>query len=374
MPRIAALFEYPSLNGGERSLLAVAERLGDRFELVALAPPGGLLTEALRQAGFELAPSPLFDARGERLPRLAALAKLIEIVQRIGPDLLHGNSLAMGRLTGAAARQLDVPCTAHLRDIVGLSAAAIDDLNGNRRLIAVSEATRAFHIGQGLDPERVAVVHNGVDLIQFRPGPRTPKVRDELGISRDALVTLTVGQIGLRKGWDVLADAVAQIAERFPTLHVLLAGERYSDKPETVAYERSVREQFAAALAGRALFLGYRDDMPSLMSAADLLVHPARQEPFGRVLLEAAAAGLPIVATSVGGTEELLENDVSALLVPPGDPTALATAMAAALSDLAQRSHLASAARRRVEAGFSAESAAKGLAAIWEGACTGPRP
>ena len=366
MPRIAVLFEYPSLLGGERSLLAAAERLKDRFEFVALAPSAGPLAEALHDAGIAIAPSPLFDETGNRLPRPLAVSQTIDAVREIHPDLLHANSLAMGRLTGAAASRLGVPCTAHLRDIIGLSAAAVSDLNGNVRLIAVSEATRAFHVGQGLDPAKVVVVRNGVDLDRFRPRPRLERIRNELGIPPDALVVLTVGQIGLRKGWDVLAEAAAMIAERFPSLHVVLAGERYSDKPETVAYEQSVRDRFAAAMPGRAHFVGYRPDMPDLMAAADLLVHPARQEPFGRVLLEAAASGLPVVATAVGGTAEMLEDGVSARLVPPGDADALAAAMSKSFSDMDLRRRFAAAARRKVEAEFSVEASAGRLAAVLE--------
>ena len=235
MPRLLILCEYPTLLGGERSLLASIRRLRDRFEFVALAPSTGPLADALREAGINLAPSPLFDDRGHRVSRPLAFSRILDTARSFHADLLHANSLAMGRLTGALASQRPISCTAHLRDIISLSAAAIQDLNGNARLIAVSEATRQFHIGQGLDPAKTVMVHNGVDLDGFRPQPREKWIRRELGIPQDALVALTAGQIGLRKGWDVLAEAAAAIADRFPPLHVVLAGERYSDKPETVS-------------------------------------------------------------------------------------------------------------------------------------------
>lgn len=374
MARVALLFEYPTLNGGERSVLAAIERLRTRLEFVAFVPPGGPLTRALDEAGVEVLPSPLIGADGRRLPRPEGLQRLVEVARASRADLLHGNSLAMGRLTGAVTARVEAVCTAHLRDIVGLSAAAAGELNGNARLVAVSEATRSFHIGQGIDQRKVVAVANGVDVDRFRPRPREERTRDELRVPSDAFVVLTVGQIGLRKGWDVLAETAAALAGRFPSLHVVLAGERYSEKPETIEYERAVRERFAAAMPGRAYFVGYRDDMPELMNAADLLVHPARQEPFGRVLLEAAASGLPIVATAVGGTAELLEDGVSARLVPAGDTGALAAAMSELLGDPGLRSQFATAARRRVEVEFSAGEAAERLAAVWESALSVPRP
>ncbi|MGC1276415.1 MAG: glycosyltransferase family 4 protein [Planctomycetaceae bacterium] len=368
MPRIAVLFEYPTLLGGERSLLALIEHLRPRFDFVALAPEHGPLADALRKAEIERHPSPLFAPSGQRLPRPLAVSQTLDAVRSLHADLLHANSLAMGRLTGAAAAHLDIPCTAHLRDIIGLSRAAVNDLNRNARLIAVSDATRQFHVAQGVEASKTIVVHNGVDLEHFQPREPCARIRAEWNLPSNAFVALTVGQVGLRKGWDVLAEAAATLASTFPSLHIVFAGERYSEKPETVAYEQSVRDRLAAAMPGRAYFVGYRDDMPALMNAADLLVHPARQEPFGRVLLEAAASGLPIVATNVGGTPEMLEHGVSALLVPPNDAVMLSQAMAMLIDDANLRSRLAAAARRRVTTLFCVEPAAARLAAVWEGA------
>lgn len=366
MHRIALLLEYPTLLGGERSLLAAIGTLKHAFRFTVFSPAAGPLAEALQEQRVELIPSPLIDASGERVPRSVAATKLVEAVHSCNADLLHGNSLAMGRLTGEVASRLSIPCTAHLRDIIGLSKAAIADLNGNARLIAVSEATRDFHIAQGLDSSRTVVIHNGIDLDRFRPRPRSPLVRNELGIPSNALVALTIGQIGLRKGWDVFAEAAATLSETWPALHVVLVGERYASKSETVEYERRVRERFHNALPVRAHFVGCRNDVPDLMNSADLLVHPARQEPFGRVLLEAAASGLPIVATDVGGTAEMLQDGITARLVPSGNPELLAQAMNELLRDANLRDRFARAARERVEATFSIDKAAAELGDVWQ--------
>jgi len=366
MPRIAVLFEYPTLLGGERSLLASVERLRDRFEFTAIAPRGGDLADAIRELGVTLVPSPLLDELGQRAERSQVASRLIGVVRDSAANLLHANSLAMGRLTGTIASELNIPCTAHLRDIIGLSNAAVADLNRNAKLFAVSRATRDFHVAQSIAAERTTVIYTGVDLVRFRPGERPPELRRQLGIPHDAQVALTVGQIGLRKGWDVLADAAADLADLSPNLHVVLVGERFGSKAETVEYERHVRKTLLAAMPGRGHFLGSRSDVPELMAAADLLVHPARQEPFGRVLLEAAVSGLPIVATDVGGTREMLEDGVSARLVPAGDAAALAHAIDALLRDDHERHRLGSAARERVEQCFSAEIAAEALGQEWE--------
>ncbi len=195
---------------------------------------------------------------------------------------------------------------------------------------------------------------------------RDPELRRQLGIPSIAPVVLTVGQIGLRKGWDVLADAAVRLADQWPNLHVVLVGERFGSKSETVEYEATSSQMLSNAMPGRAHFLGTRDDVPELMTAADVLVHPARQEPFGRVLLEAAATGLAIVATDVGGTREILEDGVSARLVPAGNAAELAQAIDALLKNPDERRRLGSAARERVERRFSADVAAEALATEWE--------
>ena len=370
-PRVAILFEFAALNGGERSFLAVAELLRGEFELIPVAPPSGPLADALAAAGLTVVPSPLVDEAGRRLPKETSLVPLLQTLHALGVDLVHANSLVMGRIIGSLAPALAVPTTAHLRDIIGLSARAAADLNRNRRLVAVSHATRMFHVSQGIDTDRIATIHNGIDGERFHPETDGSPVRRELGIPADAPVLLAVGQIGLRKGWDVLADAVTLLAPSRPNLHLIAAGVRHGGKAETRDYDAKMRATLEAALPGRAHFVGTRTDVPALMAAADLLVHAARQEPFGRVLLEAAAAGLPIVATSVGGTTELLSDGESARLVPPGDPAALAAAVTELLANPDAAARFASNARDRVLAEFTVPTAANHLAAVWRDAIAG---
>lgn len=347
-------------------MLAALERLRDRAEFVALAPAGGRLGAALRERRLEQIELVLRDERGERLPRSIALANLGESVRRVAPDLLHANSLSMGRLTGALATALSIPCSAHLRDIIGLSGAAVADLNRNRLLLAVSEATRAFHVAQGIDPKRVRVAYNGVDCDQFTPRPATGSLRRELGLDQHCFLAGAIGQIGLRKGQDVLAEAATLLGHRGPEIHYLLAGERYSAKAESIAFERDIVRRFRdAEIADRLHRLGYRDNVARLLNEIDLLVHPARQEPLGRVLLEAAASGTPILATRVGGTAEILRDGVSARLVEAGDAAALAAAIAELHGRASLRAGFATHARAHVAAHFAVGAAADLLWREW---------
>ena len=248
-----------------------------------------------------------------------------------------------------------------------LSAAAIRSLNNLDRIITVSQATRDFHVKQGLDADRTEVIWNGIDPAPFtRSETARCEIRSELGIKSDEPVVLSVGQIGLRKGFDTLAEAAVLLSQVQPGVHYLLAGQRFSTKEESIQHEQRIHEIFNSAGDGLHFHpLGFRPDVVRLMSAADILVHPARQEPLGRVLLEAAAARLPIIATDVGGTREILCNQVSALLIPPDDPGALADRMQTLLSDRTRSLALGDAARQRIEKSFSVSGAATALADCW---------
>jgi glycosyltransferase involved in cell wall biosynthesis len=361
MPEILILCEYPTLNGGERSMLATLDgvRAGG-FVPAVIAPPDGPLAMELATHGVELIPFQCQGADGTRIAQSRLREQLAEILRRRRPALLHANSLAMGRLSGPVAADCGLPSIAHLRDIIRLSVQAVADLNRHRRLLAVSAATREFHVAGGLDAEKTHVLYNGVDLEEFCP--RTPMgyLHRELGLPSDAQLIGNIGQIGLRKGQDVLLQAAEMIdhslgagltatgvadipvcqdggvtlgrqeclPHRAENVHFLIVGERNSDKEESRQYEEKLRVVAGTRLPGRVHFLGRRNNIPSLLNELTLLVHTARQEPLGRVLLEAAASGVAVVATDVGGTREIFPPEADAArLVPPDDPARLATTL-----------------------------------------------
>jgi len=363
MHHVLLLCEYAALGGGERSMLATFDlvcRAG--FTPAVAAPPEGPLADAVRARDVELLPWITHDAAGRHLGQARLRGRLADLLDRRRPDLLHANSLAMGRLSGPVAAELKLPSIAHLRDIIKLSDRAIADLDCHTRLLAVSRATRDFHAAGGLAAERLHVLYNGVDLGRFRPRRRSGYLHRELGIPTDALLVGTIGQISLRKGQDLLVRAAADLADGLPEVHYLIVGRRHSQKEESRRFEADLRASASGPLDGRLHFLGLRDDVTKILGELALLVHPARQEPLGRVLLEAAAAGVAMIATDVGGTREIFPpQSASARLVPPDDPEALATAIRELIGDEAQRRRLAAAARRRAEEAFDAEHAAERL-------------
>ncbi|MHB8899630.1 MAG: glycosyltransferase family 4 protein [Thermoguttaceae bacterium] len=362
-PRLLILCEYSTLNGGEQSMLSTLPAIADAgFSVTVASPPDGPLTARLRQLGVAHAPLATHWPDGRHLLQDECRRRLRELLVDHRTDLLHANSLSTGRLSGPVAADLGIASLAHLRDIVGLSRRAVDDLNRHRRLLAVSQATRQFHLRQGLDPRRTFVQYNGVDLQRFRPAAGPVRLREQLSLPPSARLVVTAGQIGLRKGQDVLVDAAVRVSADFLHVHWLVVGERFSEKDESRRFEDHLREAADGPLAGRMHLLGWRDDMVGILQEADLLVHPARQEPLGRVLLEAAASGLPVVATDVGGTSEIFPSqDDGALLVPAGDSAAVAAAVVRLLTDDTLRQSMCQAVRRRAESAFDVRGAAAGL-------------
>ncbi|MBI3461553.1 MAG: glycosyltransferase family 4 protein [Planctomycetes bacterium] len=358
------LNEYPTLNGGERSFLSVLPGLrASGFQIIAAVPANGALAAALAEQGVPVEPFDCIGPDGTRRPLAQLRERLADVLRKVRPALLHANSLSMGRLSGPVAAKLEVPSIAHLRDIIGLSRQAVADLSCHRRLLAVSIATREHHVVQGLAPERVKVLYNGIDLEKFAPRPPTGWLHQELGIPRERLLIGTIGQIILRKGQDVLAQAAAELAEELPNVHYLIIGARYSQKQEAVEFEQGLHQRFSAAgLAGRVHFLGVREHLEQLLPELSIVVHPARQEPLGRVLLEAAACGRAVIATDVGGTREIFPaQPQSAWLVPANDHRSLTAAIRVLAANGSLRERLGAAARERMVQAFDLRTAAEGL-------------
>ncbi|MCU0959717.1 MAG: glycosyltransferase family 4 protein [Pirellulaceae bacterium] len=369
MIRVLALCEYPSLTGGEHSLLAAAGCFDPRhIALEWAAPAAGRLADAVRRAGWPLVSWQVHDEAGQRRSQAALRAQLAQLVAARRPHLLHANSVAMARLAGPVARRVGLPSVGHLRDIVRLSAAARADLVCHHRLLAVSAATRDWYVAAGVPRAAIQVLYNGVDLDRFQPGPPTGDLHRQLALPSSAPLLGTMGQLGARKGIDLFLAAAARVAAVHDAARFVVVGQRYSQKAEAVAFERALHATACrGALAGRVHWLGLRDDVPELLRELTLYVHAARQEPLGRVLLEAAASGLPIVATQVGGTGEIFgTTSPCALLVPPDAPARLAAAMSRMLGDPGLRHALGQAARQRATAWFDVREAAAQLVAVYE--------
>ncbi len=357
--------EFPTALGGERSFLSIADRLRDQFEFLILSPDYGSLAQEIQHSGLKHIPFHLREASGERRSDQSLCAELQQVLSQSNCQLLHANSVTLARFLGRMLPEFRLPVTGHLRDIMQLSQKAIGDLQQLNALIAVSQATAACYVEQGLPREKISVIYNGIDPRPFSEPPGFT-LSKELHVPGDHHFAAVIGQICLRKGQDVFFEALKTLAPQFPDWHYLILGERYSTKQESrdfVAKLELLVEQ--AHMQEQVHWLGYINDVPTILQQCELLIHPARQEPFGRVLLEAAAAGVPILSTRVGGTEEMLVHEQSAWLVPAGDPVAIAKGCQRLMADPQLRQALGREAQTQVLARFSLEQSAHAHADFW---------
>jgi glycosyltransferase involved in cell wall biosynthesis len=217
--------------------------------------------------------------------------------------------------------------------------------------------TSALH----LPADKVTVVERGRDRAEL--GARTPDrraaVRARLGVHPEAPVVLAVGRQQPQKGHAVLIDAAVVLADTHPDLVVLVAGGEGTETPRLQSMAADPR------LAGRVHLLGHRTDVADLLAAADVMALPSRVEGTAGVALEAMGVGTPIVSSRLDGLEGILVDGYNALLVPPGDPHALAKALARVLDDPALAAELATAGAREFERRFTLARSAAAMVALY---------
>lgn len=185
-------------------------------------------------------------------------------------------------------------------------------------IVSNSKAGAEFIVDHGADPDRVSVVHNGRDLEAYQNGTACPELRESLGIPPEASVVGTVGRLIERKGHYDLLEAWPLVLAEHSGAQLMIVG----DGPEREGLETRARE---LGIWNSVHLPGTRDDVPAVLDLMDVFVFPSHFEGLPGALLEAMAAGLPIVATPVDGNRELLDNEESGLFVPVQDSEALAS-------------------------------------------------
>jgi len=299
-----------------------------------------------------------------------ALPGMLKAAQSGDASLVYGSQQRWDSQVGAyLAVKLQRPHVIHLHYNVGwwLGRASLDRLRNCAHIVAVSDFVRRQVIDFGIAPDRVTTVRNTMPLPEPESVDTRQAVRDELRLPQDAVVIGSVARLDYYKGQEDAINAFALVADDHPNVRLLLAGDGTPDV-------RSALEARTAALdvAERVVFTGHRRDVARIHSALDIFVHPARSDPCPLGVLEASAAGLPVVAYAHGGVPELVHHEATGLLVPEGNIGELARALSELVGDPSRRRDLGAAGRSRVGVEFRPRDAGRAFADVVDAVAAAP--
>src|SRR5688572_7812596 len=276
------------------------------------------------------------------LPRLAGELKrlkpdLVHVHSRRGADLYGGFAAALAGVPAVLTRRVDAPEPAAFARL---------KYRPYRAVVALSRAIERQLVDAGVTRERIVLIPSGVDTQRYRPeSAARERLRAAFALRADALVAGVVAQLIDRKRHSWLFALLPALLREFPQLTVVCFGRGPLEGP----LRAELRER---GLSSRVVLAGFRPDLPALVPGLDLLAHPASREGLGLALLEAASAGVPVVACAVGGVPDVVVDGETGVLVPRDDAAALAHALRALLASPAERTRLGAAARRHVERRF----------------------
>jgi len=268
-------------------------------------------------------------------------------------DIVHTHTSKAGFIGRLAARRAGIPVIIHTphghifdgyfpRPVTAFYAAL--ERHAARftsRIITLTQAEADQHRAQGIGRDGQFVpIFSGIDPRPFQDAAKfRDEVRAEWGLNPDDFAVIAIGRLEPIKGFGYLIKAAARVVNQLPHARFVVIGD---------GSQRNQLESDAASLGGAVRFLGLRRDIPRLLAGADLLALPSLNEGMGRVLLEAGAAGVPVVASAVGGVPELLAGGRYGVLVPARDAVALADAIVALAGDDERRTAFACAWRDKV--------------------------
>ncbi|MCK6479307.1 MAG: glycosyltransferase [Planctomycetes bacterium] len=362
--RILHLNTERTWRGGEQQNLWLAAGLRDLGEESEVAAqPGSPLARRARALGL---PVHEVAMRGEW--DLGAVAALRRILRDRRPDILHmhtshahtlgclaarGPRRATGRPLLAVSRRVDFSIYRNFLRLSWFKYRFLGD-----RYVAISRAVRDVLVRDGIPADRIEVVWSGVDADRMERAARRD-LRGDLGLPPGTPLVGDVAAFGWHKAQEVLVEAWPLLLREVPDAHLALIGDGEC-RPAVEDLARRL-----GLLGTRVHFLGFRDDVPEVMGSLDLFAMPSVLEGLCTSALDAQAAGVPVVASAVGGLVEAVADGETGLLVPPRDPPALAAAMARILRDRDLGRRFSEAGRVRVRERFSVKAMVGGSRAVY---------
>jgi glycosyltransferase involved in cell wall biosynthesis len=329
-------------------MLRLLEGLPPEHARAVACPPRGQLAQALADRGirqFALSGTALsFSLHPVKTPLgvialIRSAIRLKAVARRFGADVIHANSVRAGLIASLARRLGGPPVVVQCHDHLPASRAGVLTrhalVRGAQVVVAVSD-TSAAHFNEGLDRPKAERVYISVDHRRFSPRHRSSqRIRSELQLPPDARIVAEVAQITPWKNQELAILALARI-RRNCNAHLLIVGDVAfsSARYDNIGYREHLgRLVEQLEIADAVHFLGNRADVEEVLGAAELLLLPSWDEPFGLVVAEAMAVGVPVVVTAVGGVHEYVTDGVHGRVLPPKDPDLWAAAAGELLND-----------------------------------------
>jgi glycosyltransferase involved in cell wall biosynthesis len=359
-PTILYAEAYSGYSGAEECLQALARGLSTRgFRQFALVGLDGLLATRLRESGVSVAcPNWELNRHTKHAYDLADY-----VIATARPDLIHCNSPPGPALLQNAHSQ-GIPITSHVR--MATLTAWTELLPKSARVIAVSQFVQRKLEAFGVAPERIDVVYDGIDTEHFYPGVRDKSaMRAHFGIPQGAFIVLMIARLDALKRHDLLIDAAACAIKSAPSIFVVFVG-KYGD---LLLRRRLGHHASARGLSDRVIWLPFQKDIREIETAADVLVLCSENEALGTCVLEAMSLEKPVVVSDSGGICEVVEDGVSGIVVPAGNPDELARALVRLATDAEWATMLGHNARTRILDGFTLTDYAEHTAEILRAVC-----
>lgn len=363
--KVLQLVEDLKIGGAERIIASIAEGLERRkFEIsVWCISGGGEIADELKQTEIDIKILDIFSYHNP-----TNILRLAYLLRKAHPDIVHTHGYfasTFGRLAAILARTPVIVTHAHTtyygfkkrNFLIERLLSLFTDT-----IVCVSQAVKRFVVEvEGINEKKTSLIYNGVGEPSFFEVDSDDHVnRKSLGLEEKDIVVVTVASLTPHKGHHVLINAATVVSKRHKNLRLLIVGDGpLRNKLE--AYAKELR------LSSNIVFTGQRKDIVSLLKLADLFVLPSTErEGLGIALIEAMAKGLPVIGTKLGGIPEVIEDEINGLLVTPGNPYELATAIDKLVIDRSMRMRMGMNGRKIYEEKFTAQKMIKHIELLYD--------
>lgn len=342
--------------GGQRQVAGLCTHLRDwGHQVQIVCQPGSKLESWAREVGIES-----FPVEMKSTLSISSVLRLRSVMARERPDIVHLHASRAHVLGSAAARLAGVKAVVATRRMNHPIRMLWPNTSAygtwTTAIVAISDAVRDVMVDCGVDPSKIRLIPSGTDIARFENAEPDPALRSKFTADMALPLVCVTATLAECKGVRYLIEAAAILKSNGNPVHLIIAGD---------GDQRANLEQLTRDLGVSASFIGFCPDMPPILASIDVFAMPSLSEGLGVAVLEAMAAGKPVVASAVGGLKESVVDGVTGFSIPPRDSQALADGIAKLVSNPTLAAEFGSAGRARARAEYSLEYMARSNEALY---------